>query len=721
MGIRHAKAPNPLRKKQTVTLKKKRSISADDNIIPKPDVALELGKSISRTEAEEQEEARQVHETHECRVTKKPASEEDSDEPANKLTGRRRTSSIVFRDTSRVSKKKSLDHSQKLKGIQVLTEEEQLAVDTMQAIKASKMVSRSQPHIGSLSKGAGIIPKVPDESTFIFTTSSSNEEMKDVEDDETGKDDAAKADAEKTEEVKGVDTQAGIKVANVDQAKDTIPAPSPALTSKTLVSTVHPSPPSVTAILSVQQQLTPIPTPPTTTKAPPITTIVLDPLPAIVQRVPSTVNEYLGSSLGDSLQKVLQKHTEELKEELKQQESQKSASQIIKIKQEQESKHKWPKHSSTWFDKTVENEYKQKDILFKMMMASKSYEKHPAHKDLYNALIKSLFVDEDDMDQAVAAMGESALLKGKHDNLDEDPTARSDQGKEKKRPRKDTQPSKKSFASKESFKGNTPSKYSKSGKSVTAKEPDEEHVHDMSLDAEENTIDEIGNADEQLDEQTWFNDLVSAEKQPLTFDELMATHIDFSKFSKNRLKLDKITKADMLGRVYNLLKGTCQSSIELEYNMKECYKAQTDRLDWENPEEYFFNNDLEYLKSKDSERKYITSITKMKAVGFGLVVRRADQQKYKFKEGNFVNLHLNDIEDMLLLLVQHKLFHLDGDVIVDLAVALQPYTPSFDPLGVVYEDLSNQKRLMRADKLYKFSDETLKKVRDTLHYRLLNF
>ncbi|GJU38003.1 reverse transcriptase domain-containing protein [Tanacetum coccineum] len=51
----------------------------------------------------------------------------------------------------------------------------------------------------------------------------------------------------------------------------------------------------------------------------------------------------------------------------------------------------------------------------------------------------------------------------------------------------------------------------------------------------------------------------------------------------------------------------------------------------------------------------------------------------------------------------------------------QPYTPSFDPQGDVYEDLSNQKRLMRADKLDKFSDGTLKSVRDTLQHRLCNF
>nr|GEW60249.1 hypothetical protein [Tanacetum cinerariifolium] len=137
---------------------------------------------------------------------------------------------------------------------------------------------------------------------------------------------------------------------------------------------------------------------------------------------------------------------------------------------------------------------------------------------------------------------------------------------------------------------------------------------------------------------------------------------------------------------------------------------------------YLFNNDLVYLKSSNPEKKYTTYITKQRPQDTKeIMVRRAYRQLYKVKEGDFVNLHLNDIEDMLLLVVQHKLFYLDGDVIVDLAVALQLYTPSFDPLKVIYEDLSHQKRLMRADELYKFWDGTLKKVRDTLHHKLLNF
>ncbi|GJY81997.1 hypothetical protein Tco_0494748, partial [Tanacetum coccineum] len=202
--------------------------------------------------------------------------------------------------------------------------------------------------------------------------------------------------------------------------------------------------------------------------------------------------------------------------------------------------------------------------------------------------------------------------------------------------------------------------------------------------------------------------------------------------------------------------------------------------------DYFFNNDLEYLKTSDPEVTYTTSITKTKAAqyeikailgvksvsekklhGYGhleeIMVKRSDQQLYKFKECDFVDLHLNDFEDMLLLAIQHKLFHLDGSDIVDFIVVLrmftrslilkrrvedlqlgvesyqkklnitkpqktfpeiefkEPYTASYDPLGIVYEDLDKQKRVLRADELYKFSDGTLKSVHDEIHHKVLDF
>ncbi|GJZ83810.1 hypothetical protein Tco_0648983 [Tanacetum coccineum] len=43
-------------------------------------------------------------------------------------------------------------------------------------------------------------------------------------------------------------------------------------------------------------------------------------------------------------------------------------------------------------------------------------------------------------------------------------------------------------------------------------------------------------------------------------------------------------------------------------------------------------------------------------------------------EGDFPRLHLNDIEDMLLLVVQNRLFNLKGEDIMHLAAALRMFT-----------------------------------------------
>ncbi|GJZ00882.1 hypothetical protein Tco_0518311 [Tanacetum coccineum] len=79
-------------------------------------------------------------------------------------------------------------------------------------------------------------------------------------------------------------------------------------------------------------------------------------------------------------------------------------------------------------------------------------------------------------------------------------------------------------------------------------------------------------------EQPWFNNMVSPAKDLLTFEELNATLIDFSKYAMNQLKIDNLTQAHLVGPMYELLKGTCISSIEHEYNMEECIKVLTENL-----------------------------------------------------------------------------------------------------------------------------------------------
>ncbi|GJX54128.1 hypothetical protein Tco_0282497 [Tanacetum coccineum] len=288
-------------------------------------------------------------------------------------------------------------------------------------------------------------------------------------------------------------------------------------------------------------------------------------------------------------------------------------------------------------DKAALKEFDQKRALFETMTASKTFNKYPKHKALYHALIESILADEDAMDKGVADIKK----KRKLDNADrdEDPPAELDQGLKRR---------------------------------------------------------------------------------------------------KTRL-------------AYQLLKCTCRSYVELEYNMEECYKELTDQLDWNNPEgdrypfdlskplalvksrncqiipvDYFFNNDLAYLQGGTTSRTYTTFLTKTKAAkydlpeiedmgpkrqrfyiyaskrvskhdvystkrilavtnvkvnvwyGYGhleeIEVRRSDQQLYKFMEGDFPRLHLNDIEDMLLLVVQNILFDLKCEDIVHLAAALRMFT-----------------------------------------------
>ncbi|GJW69094.1 hypothetical protein Tco_0123518 [Tanacetum coccineum] len=204
------------------------------------------------------------------------------------------------------------------------------------------------------------------------------------------------------------------------------------------------------------------------------------------------------------------------------------------------------------------------------------------------------------------------------------------------------------------------------------------------------------------------------------------------------------------------------------------------------PFEFFINNDLKYvqegvltmtyttstIKTKREQRKSfyafergmqsradvystkqilaITHVSVMRKHGYRyleeIVVRRDDNDLYRFKEGDFPRLRINDIEDMLLLVVQNWLNNLSGDDVADFAIALRmytrslviqkrvedlqlgvksyqkkinvtkldttrsdlrkrrPYTPYKDPQGFIYVDNFGRNRLIRSDELYKFND-----------------
>nr|GEV43808.1 hypothetical protein [Tanacetum cinerariifolium] len=79
--------------------------------------------------------------------------------------------------------------------------------------------------------------------------------------------------------------------------------------------------------------------------------------------------------------------------------------------------------------------------------------------------------------------------------------------------------------------------------------------------------------------QTWISKIAQVENPYFSFDEFMSPPINFSAYVMNHLKIDNLTQDPLVGAVFNLLKGTWKSHAELKCNIKECYKAVTDRLD----------------------------------------------------------------------------------------------------------------------------------------------
>nr|GEX29763.1 hypothetical protein [Tanacetum cinerariifolium] len=174
------------------------------------------------------------------------------------------------------------------------------------------------------------------------------------------------------------------------------------------------------------------------------------------------------------------------------------------------------------------------------------------------------------------------------------------------------------------------------------------------------------------------------------------------------------------------------------------------------PFEHFINNDLEYLRGGASSHKYTTSITKMKVAdyrhiksphwgrkhqqfyGFAvsresahdvyskrriiaftelkivewhsykhldwITMRRDDDKLYKFKEGDFKRLRIQDIEDMLLLLrrvkdlqlgvksYQKKLNLTKPDTYRSDMKHKEAYTAYFSPQGFIYQNKNKKKQ-----------------------------
>nr|GEV61162.1 hypothetical protein [Tanacetum cinerariifolium] len=198
--------------------------------------------------------------------------------------------------------------------------------------------------------------------------------------------------------------------------------------------------------------------------------------------------------------------------------------------------------------------------------------------------------------------------------------------------------------------------------------------------------------------QPWISELAKQADTRSSFNELIDTPLDFSNFIINQLKVDTLTTELLAGQQYlhNLLKP-----LPLIPNNRGCRVI---------PFENFINNNLEYLRGGASSRKYTTSITKTKAADYG---------------------HIKWIEDLVprTIWIEEPIGY-DKHALWGVShwgrkrQQFYGFAVNWDSSHDVYSkrriitNKDKRNRLMRIDKLHKFSDGTLTDVRTALDDRL---
>ncbi|GJW81086.1 retrovirus-related pol polyprotein from transposon TNT 1-94 [Tanacetum coccineum] len=186
---------------------------------------------------------------------------------------------------------------------------------------------------------------------------------------------------------------------------------------------------------------------------------------------------------------------------------------------------------------------------------------------------------------------------------------------------------------------------------------------------------------------------------------------------------------------------------------------------WGRKRQHFYGFAVNRASARDVYSKNrIIAIKELKIVEWNnykhldwITVCRDDDKLYTFKEGDYKRLHLQDIKDMLLLLVQGKLKNLNIEERLALSISLRMFTRSIvikrhvedlqlgiesyqkklnlkkpdtyrsnlkrktsyteysNPRGFIYQNQDKKNRLICIDELHKFSDGTLNDVRSALY------
>nr|GEW22237.1 retrovirus-related Pol polyprotein from transposon TNT 1-94 [Tanacetum cinerariifolium] len=472
-------------------------------------------------------------------------------------------------------------------------------------------------------------------------------------------------------------------------------------------------------------------------------------------------NEKFLKNLDENIQKIIK---EQVKEQVKVQVSKilLKIEQIMNEQLEAEVLTQSSNSSKTSYAIAADlSEMELKKILIEKMEGNKYIHRSNEQRNLYKALVESYKYDKIILD----TYGYTVTLKRRHDDdadKDKEPFAGSDRGSKRRR------------------EGKEPDE------SATAEEP-MQTTHEME---EPSHPEFVTSADDQpiakpSQHPEWF----SQQKKPPTPYPFLMNRLKVDTLTSELLagptyKLMKGSCKSLVEHEFFLEEVYKATTDQLDWINPEGQQYPHDMLKplplipnsqgrRVIPFDHFIYNDLKYLRGGASSHKYTTSVTKTKATDYGhikwiedlvprtmesardvyskrriitvtklkivewhnykhldwITVHRDDDKLYKFKEGDFKRLRIQDIEDMLLLLVQgkrvenlqlgvksyqKKLNLTRSDTYRSDLKCKEAYIAYSNPRGFIYQNKDKQNRLMRIDELHKFSDGTLTDVRTTL-------
>ncbi|GJW18358.1 retrovirus-related pol polyprotein from transposon TNT 1-94 [Tanacetum coccineum] len=240
-------------------------------------------------------------------------------------------------------------------------------------------------------------------------------------------------------------------------------------------------------------------------------------------------------------------------------------------------------------------------------------------------------------------------------------------------------------------------------------------------------------------ENNWASALVSTYESPAE-NLLLAKIGDMTTFVNwycSKVNKTMLTQADFEGQEYEVVKAFYPDVIHLQFQMEECHKMLTDQINWANPEgdqvKIYVSRPLPLGGPPVPLMVYLTggSIDRSSILR-DMILRLVEEKSeitcefsvYKIAEKDFKNLNPSELLRPESSSFTRSSDHLSGSDKRWDAKGYKfkhDYTIIESPRAVVFPVNHNERKIMRFNEIYKFSDGTLTRILEALDYRVKEF